>query len=376
MAAQHKEVMEERELNGLRMPSPAPATGEGRIAAVAKSQWAPVSEKQPSSLSPLAPAFELSSRSPEHRGRSLERDNFRSDKATQTKKRKGVSLNGGRPSVANLRKERDDLPPTSYLPQIHDIHTPLVTDTIPDNACDQEGIIGSDSTGCDLQEPINESGWQPEEDESHQAHLNLPQSHDPSRFLEVLLDDDDDVDVDEEDDQESALTPRPTCEDKGKGRELDRSPSPVPQSRPIPRGPSYSNRQGIKPIHRSPAFHLEEDAVYDPDTGESIVYIPWSYRDPEEDRINDSKVTEIHLGETSDDGCEIREVFAKMSMQDLDFETVMANRRSAEGEVVDLSRAQGCGFDMGSDWRENLKKNEGVLLGAVWRKGEVLAGRW
>ena len=104
MAAQHKEVMEERVLNGLRMPSPAPKVGEGRIAAVANSHRALALDQQRSTLSRLAPTFTPSSWSLERRGRSRGRGYFWSDVATRGSEKKSVSVNVDRSPALSVHR--------------------------------------------------------------------------------------------------------------------------------------------------------------------------------------------------------------------------------------------------------------------------------
>ena len=92
MASQHKEVMEERELSGLRMPSPVPIPRGGRIAPVAMTRPDQALERQQWRLSPLAADFEPSTRSPEtvrYRGRC----SFRSHGALRGRSKGGVSPN-------------------------------------------------------------------------------------------------------------------------------------------------------------------------------------------------------------------------------------------------------------------------------------------
>ena len=79
MEAQHGQVMEERALNGLRMPSPSPRAQEGRIAAIAKSLRVTTKTARPSILSPQAAEFMPLSRPFQPRGRPRRSHHHRSD---------------------------------------------------------------------------------------------------------------------------------------------------------------------------------------------------------------------------------------------------------------------------------------------------------
>ena len=215
--------------------------------------------------------------------------------------------------------------------------------------------------------PNSLSDFVQEREERLKSHDNLLQtrfytslSPDSRHVLEPLNN--------EEDDRVNQMTPRPTHQNKGKGKEREPSPLPAPQDCPVPRNP----REGYMQHRRSAAPYFDDEVIYDPKTGDSIVYIPWPPRDPEQDRISDSKVIEIHLGETSEDECEIRELFGKMSMDDLDFESIMANRRNNNGVAVDMRRR----FDISSEWQEHLGENERIASGEVPREKGVVMASW
>lgn len=180
------------------------------------------------------------------------------------------------------------------------------------------------------------------------------------------------------------------CKGKGKASEFSRfhDPSKPPISRTSGKAHNHTRRPTVfdcrDEITSVTGIAYDDDLSYDPKTGKSVVYIPWPRRDPEKDRINDSKVIEIHLGETSDDECEIRELFGKMSMDDLDLHSILAARQEdgdwvAERDLLDdevLTDVLRGSYDLGSNWEEHLRDNERISPRAMTEAKNLRMASW
>ena len=140
-------------------------------------------------------------------------------------------------------------------------------------------------------------------------------------------------------------TPRPT-KNKGKGKERALSPSPSPS----PKATRSSQ-------HRAAQSLFDADAVYDDELGEYVVFIPWSYRDPEEDSVRDSRVMEIRLGEEGG-GCEVREARGVVGRGDYE---------GGGSEGVDEG-VRGMGLDVDGDG-DGLVGDEGEEMVGLKRRG-------
>lgn len=320
IAAQHKELIEERVLNGLRMPSPPPISSEGRIAGLGIGCRGPNPESQQRSLSPWATPFVSDAIT--HRIRCYSRP-VRNSSEARSNHNQSIDDQSSGPQIEVKEKRQNS----------HE-------DPLEDNVCsrlepDLQQIFGFPADG-------------------QFDHADRPRS-------------------------------RATREDKGKGkgRELSHSPEPS-QSPALPKRAFIKRFFDAHKSHLWPATIDLDDLSYDADTGQSIVNIPWPRRDPEQERINDSKIIEIHLGETSDDECEIREMFGKMCIDDLDLEKVLAARRE---NVVDFDDEDALddedlrdilrGGDFGtSDWIDHLRDNERVASGEVSKARNLSLQSW
>ena len=105
MEAQHAAVIEERVLNGLRMPSPSPRIQEGRVAAVAKSLKASLTKARSSTLSPRAAEFLPRARLFEPRGRPRRSHAHRSDIVAQYYSKHWSSFVHWRPQILNVSND-------------------------------------------------------------------------------------------------------------------------------------------------------------------------------------------------------------------------------------------------------------------------------
>ena len=306
IAAQHRGLIEERILNGLRMPSPPPISSKGRIAGLGIGCRRPNPESQQRTLSPLA--------------------------------------------------------------------APLVPDIITENhriRCHSRPVCtSSEARSCHIQSTDDQSsGPQSEERDKRLNPHEDPLENNTFSELESDLQQISEFPAGGQYDYADEPRSRATRGDSGKGKERELSHSPERSQLP-----SLLKRTFIKRFfdaHKShlwPAIIDSDDLSFDADTGQDVVNIPWPRRDPEQERINDSKIIEIHLGETSDDECEVRERFGKMCIDDLDLEKVLAARRENgvdfydenaldDEDLRDILR----GGDVGaSDWREHLRDNERV----------------
>ena len=156
----------------------------------------------------------------------------------------------------------------------------------------------------------------------------------------------------------------PSQMDNGKGKEREHPAVPISQDHLIPnnsrKSANYQSWQG--------AAYFDDEDKHDVETGESIVYIPWIRRDIDEGRINDSKVIEIHLGNTSENECMIYELPSKVNMDDSGFSTFMDDGMRDNDILVDAP------WDHG--WEVHLGENERITLGQVPRRKNLTMEDW
>ena len=191
-------------------------------------------------------------------------------------------------------------------------------------------------------DPLQRSQSLPQKNNAHfSSHSQLTPTQPKPRFVERLIAEDDEA---ASDDSESP-TPRPT---KGKGNGKERASS---------RSPSPKATQASSPMV---PLLFSADAVYDREVGEYVIHVSWSYRDAVKDRISDSRVTEIYLGEDDGDDCEFRVVSGVVGVGD--FAKEGATRGSSR--IDDIDRDDDTNDDwLGRDMMRGIRKNERLVLG-------------
>ena len=193
-----------------------------------------------------------------------------------------------------------------------------------------------------LSEPLQRSRCLPQKNDAHSSsHEQLTPTHLNSRLSERLMVEDDKAESVDSD----SPTPRPT-KSKGKGKERASSTSPSPKATRV----SSTAVQSL----------FDADAVYDRELGEYVVHIPWSYRDPVQDRISDSRVTEIYLGEEEGGECEIRVLSAVVGVGD--FVEDGGGRESSGIDELGGGDERNDGW-LDRDMTSRMRKNERLVLG-------------
>ena len=184
----------------------------------------------------------------------------------------------------------------------------------------------------------------------------------PSVRVAMLPSDEDDDD----DDNEDGSIPRPTRADKGKGKERAHSPATNEQLLHSPR--THRRLRRLAKNDWDPTSDIDLTTTDEP----NVVHIPWPRRDPEVDRMMDSKVTEIRLGEFEGDECRITELLGTMNIDDLHPERLS----SGEWQGAKSQRSEGRRSDMGGALKQHLGEGEWKDSRAAGRRGGVVMGTW
>lgn len=210
-----------------------------------------------------------------------------------------------------------------------------------------------------------------------EAHIQTTLSPRSCRFFG--LHDAEDDNKEEERKEKIEVIHQLTRQDKGKGKDIEHKQSPSPTSGHGPVAGVFWLDGKAQKHHHGPTAPLADDFDCEGEDsielGEPLTYIPWPESDRKKDRLNDSKVTEIHLGKTPDDECKIKEVFSKISMEDLEPGTVETNGRSVDERAMIDATERSRGFHMGNQWRNMLGANERVVSGELLKKRSLLIER-